>query len=72
MLHARSGEIALRGQLSVPKPNNLGLSGILWGGSYDGERLHVATDLAGPGALHALDPTTGVLLWKTPKTRRRL
>ncbi|MGW6445265.1 outer membrane protein assembly factor BamB family protein [Lentzea sp. NPDC055074] len=66
VLDARSGEIVWQRQLSVPRPNDLGLGGILWGGSYDGERLYVATNQAGPGALHALDPATGALLWKTP------
>ena len=66
VLDARTGEFVWQRQLSKPRPNDLGQSGILWGGSYDGERLYVATNDAKPGALHALDPATGALLWKTP------
>jgi polyvinyl alcohol dehydrogenase (cytochrome) len=46
--------------------------GILWGPATDGERAYVATSeysleqLKGPGALYALDPLTGEVLWKTP------
>jgi polyvinyl alcohol dehydrogenase (cytochrome) len=45
---------------------------ILWGPATDGVRVYVATseyDLVahkGPGALVALDPATGAVVWKTP------
>ncbi|MBY8850351.1 PQQ-like beta-propeller repeat protein, partial [Saccharothrix sp. MB29] len=62
---AVTGEVVWRRQLSTPQPN-LGLTGIQWGTSYDGKALYIATWRANPGALHALDPATGDLLWKTP------
>jgi polyvinyl alcohol dehydrogenase (cytochrome) len=50
-------------------PNNNtpgGSSGFQWGTSYDGTRLYVATWMANPGTLYALDPATGAVIWKTP------
>ncbi len=43
-----------------------GQEGIQWGSSYDGRRLYVATNIAKPGTLFALDPATGAELWKAP------
>ncbi len=45
---------------------------ILWGLASDGTRVYVATSeydlqkLRGPGALVALDPASGAVLWRTP------
>jgi polyvinyl alcohol dehydrogenase (cytochrome) len=65
VLDARTGKAVWRRQLSEPMPNG-GLSGIQWGSSYDGHRLYVATYMANPGTLFALDPATGHVLWETP------
>ncbi|MDG4770717.1 PQQ-binding-like beta-propeller repeat protein [Solwaraspora sp. WMMD792] len=62
---ARTGEIVWQRQLSEPMPNS-GLSGIMWGASYDGRRLYVATYQADPGTLFALNPADGAILWSTP------
>jgi polyvinyl alcohol dehydrogenase (cytochrome) len=43
-----------------------GQNGIQWGSAYDGTRIYAATNQADPGALFALDPATGKVLWKTP------
>lgn len=43
-----------------------GQNGIQWGTSYDGTRLYAATNQADPGALFAMDPSTGHVLWRTP------
>ena len=64
VLDARTGQIVWQRQLSDVVVQ-IGLGGIQWGASYDGQRLYVATNNAKPGALHALDPETGALLWKT-------
>ncbi|WP_199537359.1 outer membrane protein assembly factor BamB family protein [Spongiactinospora gelatinilytica] len=64
VLDARTGRIVWQRALAAPRPG--GASGIPWGSSHDGERLYVATNLADPGTLFALDPATGRLLWKTP------
>ncbi|GGT01394.1 PQQ-binding-like beta-propeller repeat protein [Nonomuraea spiralis] len=65
VLDARTGKIVWQRQLSKPMPGG-GLSGVQWGTSFDGERLYVATYMAQPGTLFALDPATGHLLWETP------
>jgi polyvinyl alcohol dehydrogenase (cytochrome) len=52
-------------QLGHPVPSG-GSGGIRWGGSYDGQKLYVATYQAGPGTLFALDPGTGDIIWQTP------
>ena len=43
-----------------------GDAGIMWGTSYDGRSLYVATWFANPGTLYALDPATGAIRWQTP------
>lgn len=65
VLDARTGRIVWQRQLSTPMPGG-GLSGIQWGTSYDGRRLYVATYMADPGTLFALDPATGHVLWTAP------
>lgn len=51
----------------TPNPNVQGGSaGIMWGASYDGQSLYVATWFANPGTLYALDPATGAIKWQTP------
>lgn len=65
VLDARTGKIVWQRQLSKPMPGG-GLSGVQWGTSFDGQRLYVATYMAQPGTLFALDPATGHLLWETP------
>lgn len=66
VLDARTGEIVWQRRLSVPRPGDMGLSGIQWGAAYDGRRLYVATNRAEPGTLFALDPASGELLWESP------
>jgi polyvinyl alcohol dehydrogenase (cytochrome) len=57
-----------RGPLAAGTPNGA----ILWGPATDGVRVYVATSAydpkaqKGPGALVALDPATGAVLWNTP------
>lgn len=65
VLDARTGKIVWQRQLSKPMPSG-GLSGIQWGTSYDGHRLYIATYMADPGTLFAMDPATGHVFWKTP------
>lgn len=65
VLDARTGQIVWQRQLSTPMPGG-GLSGIQWGSSYDGHRLYIATYMANPGTLYALDPANGHVIWKTP------
>lgn len=43
-----------------------GSGGIIWGSSYDGQNLYVATWFANPGVLYALNPATGAIGWRTP------
>jgi polyvinyl alcohol dehydrogenase (cytochrome) len=62
---ARTGKIVWQTQLSVGAPNQP-WRGIEWGASYDGHQLYVATWRAYPGTLHALNPDTGAINWKTP------
>ncbi|WP_308258357.1 outer membrane protein assembly factor BamB family protein [Saccharothrix obliqua] len=62
---ARTGEVQWRRQLSKPMPGG-GLSGIQWGSSFDGRRLYMATNFGNPGAVFALDPENGDVLWETP------
>ena len=63
-LDARTGQVVWQRQLSVG--NAGGQAGILWGTSWDGQRLYVGTYQAKPGSLSALDPATGQVLWNTP------
>ncbi|HEY3681929.1 MAG TPA: PQQ-binding-like beta-propeller repeat protein [Streptosporangiaceae bacterium] len=65
VLDARTGKIVWQRQLSKPMPSG-GLSGIQWGSSYDGRRLYIATYMADPGTLFAIDPATGHVIWKAP------
>jgi polyvinyl alcohol dehydrogenase (cytochrome) len=62
---ARTGELVWQQQLAVGG-TNAGSGGLEWGSSYDGHRLYVASWLANPGRLFALDPATGAVLWQTP------
>ncbi|NUT99564.1 MAG: PQQ-binding-like beta-propeller repeat protein, partial [Saccharothrix sp.] len=62
---ARTGDVRWRRQLSTPMPGG-GLSGIQWGSSFDGRRLYMATYMANPGTVFALDPVDGDVLWQTP------
>ncbi|MFL6121446.1 PQQ-binding-like beta-propeller repeat protein [Actinophytocola sp.] len=62
---ARTGEVVWRRQLGVPLPSG-GISGIQWGASFDGERLYISTYYADPGALFAVNPADGKVLWQTP------
>ena len=65
VLDADTGEIVWQRQLSEPMPGG-GLSGIQWGSSFDGQRLYVATYMANPGTLYAINPADGHIIWKTP------
>jgi len=65
VLDVRTGAIVWQTQLSVGAPNQP-WRGIEWGASYDGHQLYVATWRAYPGTLHALNPDTGAVKWKTP------
>ncbi len=62
-LDARTGEIVWQTQVSIGGVGGQG--GILWGSSWDGQRIFVATNNAKPGSLNALDPATGQILWTT-------
>lgn len=64
---ALTGELIWSRQLTPAPMANApgGSAGIQWGTSYDGKRLYVATWLAKPGVLYALDPATGAILWQT-------
>ncbi|MFL6120687.1 PQQ-binding-like beta-propeller repeat protein [Actinophytocola sp.] len=62
---ARTGEIVWQRELGLPIANG-GDGGIQWGASYDGDKLYVATYMAKPGTLFALDPATGDIVWQTP------
>ncbi|HEY0806223.1 MAG TPA: PQQ-binding-like beta-propeller repeat protein [Pseudonocardiaceae bacterium] len=62
---AVTGQIAWQRQLSDPQANS-GISGVQWGGAYDGRTLYVATWEANPGTLFALDPATGAIRWQAP------
>jgi polyvinyl alcohol dehydrogenase (cytochrome) len=62
---ASTGEIVWQRQLGNPVPNG-GDGGIQWGASYDGSKLYVATYMAKPGTLFALDPANGNIVWQTP------
>lgn len=64
-LDAQTGQIVWQRQLSANKVSG-GIGGIQWGGSWDGARLYIATQVANPGTLFALDPATGNILWHTP------
>jgi polyvinyl alcohol dehydrogenase (cytochrome) len=64
---ARTGEVVWRRQLGVAEPpGGFGLGGLLWGSSYDGERLYVSSYRADPGTLFAVNPVNGDVLWQTP------
>jgi polyvinyl alcohol dehydrogenase (cytochrome) len=62
------GKLIWQRALAAGTPNGA----ILWGPATDGTRAYVATSeydpqaRQGPGALVALDPATGAVLWKTP------
>lgn len=43
-----------------------GDAGMVWGSSYDGNNLYVATWFGNPGTLYALNPATGAIRWSTP------
>ncbi|HEX4702315.1 MAG TPA: PQQ-binding-like beta-propeller repeat protein [Pseudonocardiaceae bacterium] len=62
---AVTGQVVWEDQLGHPVPSG-GSGGIRWGGSYDGQKLYVATYQAGPGTLFALEPGTGDIIWQTP------
>lgn len=63
----RGGRLLWQRVLAAGTPNGA----ILWGPATDGERAYVATSeydpeaQQGPGALVALNPATGAVLWKT-------
>ncbi|MBS0366905.1 MAG: PQQ-binding-like beta-propeller repeat protein [Proteobacteria bacterium] len=62
------GRLLWNRQLAHGSPNG----GILWGPANDGVRAYIATSSydassgSGPGALTALDPGSGRILWSTP------
>jgi polyvinyl alcohol dehydrogenase (cytochrome) len=62
------GKLLWQRVLAAGTPNGA----ILWGPATDGTRAYIATSeydpqaRQGPGALVALDPVTGAVLWKTP------
>lgn len=62
---AATGEIVWQRELGVATPNG-GDGGIQWGASYDGDKLYVATYMAKPGTLFALNPANGDIVWQTP------
>jgi polyvinyl alcohol dehydrogenase (cytochrome) len=62
---AATGQIVWQQQVSVPSAP-AGEYGIQWGTSYDGTHLYVATWMANPGTLFALDPATGKIDWSQP------
>ncbi|TCO62087.1 PQQ-binding-like beta-propeller repeat protein [Actinocrispum wychmicini] len=61
---ARTGDVVWRRQLGRPIPGG-GIGGVQWGASTDGRRVYVATYMANPGTLFALDPATGTEIWST-------
>ncbi len=67
-LDARTGQIVWQTILNKASGEGGagGQEGIQWGSSYDGRRLYVATNIAKPGTLFALDPATGGEVWKSP------
>lgn len=66
-LDVRTGSVLW--QTALSKPVSAGgpnfQQGVQWGSSYDGKRIYVATAVANPGSLSALDPATGRVLWQT-------
>jgi polyvinyl alcohol dehydrogenase (cytochrome) len=62
---AATGQIVWQRQLGAAVPNG-GDGGIQWGASYDGQKLYVATYMARPGTLFALNPANGDIVWQTP------
>jgi polyvinyl alcohol dehydrogenase (cytochrome) len=62
---ARTGDLVWQRELGLPIANG-GDGGIQWGASYDGTHLYVATYLARPGTLFALNPADGDIVWQTP------
>jgi polyvinyl alcohol dehydrogenase (cytochrome) len=62
------GRLLWQRALAAGTPNGA----ILWGPATDGVRAYIATSeydpqaRSGPGALVALDPASGAVLWKTP------
>jgi polyvinyl alcohol dehydrogenase (cytochrome) len=63
---ARTGQVlwsrSLVANPSVPGGN----AGEIWGSSYDGHSIYVATWFNQPGVLYALDPATGAIRWQAP------
>lgn len=67
VLDVATGKVVWQTEVTHPRgpggPNFQ--QGIQWGTSYDGHRIYVATAVAEPGGLSALDPSTGKVLWHT-------
>ena len=63
---AQTGALLWTQHLSENPAAPGGSAGIMWGTSYDGHSLYVATWFANPGTLSALDPATGAIRWRTP------
>jgi polyvinyl alcohol dehydrogenase (cytochrome) len=65
---AHTGQVVWQTRLAQPNPHDpdTGSSGIVWGSSYDGHQIYVATWRANPGTLFALDPATGHINWSQP------
>ncbi len=68
VLDAKTGKIVWQMLLNNPSglPETGGFEGIEWGTSYDGSHIYVATNVAKPGTMFALDPATGRIDWRTP------
>jgi polyvinyl alcohol dehydrogenase (cytochrome) len=68
VLDAHTGKIVWQMYLNhaTGAPTTGGLEGIEWGTSYDGHHLYVATDIATPGTMFALNPANGNIVWKHP------
>jgi polyvinyl alcohol dehydrogenase (cytochrome) len=62
---ALTGQLLWSDQLSTNANATGGDAGMQWGTSFDGNHLYVATWLAQPGVLYALDPATGAIQWQT-------
>lgn len=63
---ARTGRLLWAQHLTANPSVPGGGAGIMWGTSYDGHNVYVATWFANPGTLYALDPATGAIRWQTP------
>jgi polyvinyl alcohol dehydrogenase (cytochrome) len=68
VLDASNGKIVWQTLLNNVSglPQTGGLEGIEWGTSYDGAHIYVATNIAKPGTLFALNPANGHIVWGTP------